>query len=544
MNCRSKIFLLCIGITFFCSCGKKHEHPDKSIFRLNISSPATSLDPAFASDQPNTWCVNLLYNGLVQLDDKLQIIPCIAKNWEISDDRLTYTFTLRSDVYFQDDSCFEGGKGRKVNAGDFVFSFHRLIDPATAARGNWVFQDIVDSVQPFSSTNDSTFIIRLRKPFAPFLQRLSIQYCSVIPSEAIGRYGKDFRSHPVGTGPFQFAKWDEGQLLILHKNEHYFETDEKGNRLPYLDAVNIHFIADKSTEFLKFLNGELDFVSDIDASMKDDILTKDGKLQEKYADKIKLLKGPYLNTEYFSFLMDTTAKVMKNNPVAMKNIRQAINCGFDRKAMLIALRNSRGIPATGGIVPPSLFLNPYDKNYGYDFNPDTALQLLSEAGFDNGVGLPQIILQTTEEYQDYAVYIKDKLEDIGIAIKIETVDPRILREMRLHETASFFRSSWIADYADAENYLTLFYGKSGAPPNYTHYKNSSFDSIYEIAVGEPDAARRDVYYFRMDSMMMRDAPIVPLFYDEVYRFAQKNIEGLEPNALNMLELKKVKKLAN
>lgn len=526
----------------FLGCKKEIRNPDKSIFKLNISTPLTSLDPAFASDQPNIWGVNQLFNSLVQLDSDLNVIPCIAKSWSISEDRFVYTFILRQDVYFHDNKCFRNGKGRKAVAEDFVFSFSRLINPATAARGNWVFQNIVDSVTPFYALNDSTLQIKLQKPFAPFLQRLSIQYCSVVPHEAVKMYGQDFRSNPVGTGPFKFVRWEEGELLILHKFENYFELDGAGNKLPYLDAVNIQFINNKSTEFLKFLSGEIDFVSDIDAALKDNILTKNGNLQDKYIGKIKLLKGPYLNTEYFGILMDTTKEIVVQNPLVFLQVRQAINYGFDRNEMLLFLKNNRGIAATGGIVPPSLMNDSMNMNYGYYYDPDTALYLLKEAGFENGRGLPEITLHTIEQYQDIAVYIKDKLEDIGIAIKIETLDSRILREMRLNETTVLFRSSWIGDYADAENYLTVFYGKSEAPPNYTHYKNATFDSLYEIAVIETDVNIRQRLYYSMDSILIRDAPIIPLFYDEVYRFTQQNIEGLEPNALNMLELKRVKKL--
>ncbi|HRF77865.1 MAG TPA: ABC transporter substrate-binding protein, partial [Chitinophagales bacterium] len=193
-------------VVMMTSCRHESENADKTIFRLNLATPLTSLDPAFASDQSNTWSVNQLFSGLVQLDSALNVKPCIAKSWEIADDRKTYTFHLRNDVYFHDDACFPNGKGRKLVAADVVYSFYRLIDPATAARGNWVFQNIVDSISPFYAINDSTVKIKLQQPFAPFLQRLSIQYCSIVPKEAIDTYGKDFRSHPVGTGPFKFLK--------------------------------------------------------------------------------------------------------------------------------------------------------------------------------------------------------------------------------------------------------------------------------------------------------------------------------------------------
>lgn len=477
----------------------------------------------------------------MQLDDNLQLQPCIAKHWEISEDRKTYTFYLRSDVHFHDDICFVDGKGRNIIASDFVFSFNRLLHPATAARGNWVFQNIVDSLQPFVALDDTTLQIHLAKPYAPFLQRLCIPYCSVIPHEAVEMYGKDFRSHPVGTGPFKFLKWKEGELLILHKNEKYFEIDDEGNRLPYLDAVNISFIANKSTEFLKFMSKELDFVSDIDVSLKDNILTRDGRLQPEFETDFSLLKGPYLNVEYFSILMDTSAFIMQNNPLLKKNVRLAINYAFNRQEMLLFLRNNRGIAATHGFVPPSLYADSTFLPDGFNYNPQKAKQLLAEAGYTNGAGFQVITIHTIDQYQDFAVYVKDKLDDIGLQTKIELVDTRRLRQMRVDEETSFFRSSWIADYPDAESYLNLFYSKNGAPPNYTRYKNNLYDSLFEKAIAETDDVLREKLYGRLDSLIISDAPVVPLFYDEVYRFVQKNISGLEPDALNMLQLKAVKK---
>lgn len=537
---KKQFFILFFVLALY-SCKKVSQEDDKIIFKLNLAQPATSLDPAFASDQPNSWCCNLIYNGLVQLDNQLQVKPCVAKSWEILDERKSYVFHLRTDVYFHDNVCFQNKKGRKVIASDFVYSFERLLDPATAARGNWVFETLIDSIDPFVAINDSTLEINLKQPFAPFLQRLCIPYCSVIPHEAIEMYGKDFRSNPVGTGAFKFLKWNEGELIILHRNENYFEYDNHGLRLPYLDAVNISFVPNKSTEFLKFLNGDLDFVSDIDVSLKDEVLTKDGRVQSAYSDKFKLLKAPYLNVEYFAVLMDSNAAVMQGNPLNILAVRQAINYAFDRKEMLLFLRNNRGIPATKGIVPPNLFLDPDLIHYGYDYNPEKSLQLLKEAGFENGIGLPEITLHTIDQYQNFAVYVKDKLEDIGIAVKIEIVDTRMLRQMRVDEETAFFRSSWIADYPDAESYLNLFYGKNGAPPNYCRYQNKKYDSLFEIAVTEINDSLRSRMYQELDSIIISQAVIVPLFYDEIYRFAKNNIEGIEPDALNMLQLKTVRK---
>ncbi|HEY6064375.1 MAG TPA: ABC transporter substrate-binding protein, partial [Chitinophagaceae bacterium] len=211
----------------------------KKIFHYNEYSGISSLDPAFAKSQATMWPAHQLFNTLVEIDDSLHLVASLAKNWDISDDRKTYTFHLRNDVFFQDDGAFDQGKGRKLTAKDVEYSFNRIIDKRVASPGSWIFNRKVDSLQPFKATNDSTFQLRLLRPYHPILGILSMQYCSIVPKEAIEKYGADFRRHPVGTGPFQFVTWEEGQALVLRKNPGYFEKDSAGNRLPYLDGIKV-----------------------------------------------------------------------------------------------------------------------------------------------------------------------------------------------------------------------------------------------------------------------------------------------------------------
>ena len=175
---------------------RRKQHPN--VFYYNEPTGIASLDPAFAKNQSIIWAVNQIYNGLVAVDPEMRTIPCLAKYWDISDDRKIYRFHLRTDVYFHDDPVFPGGKGRKLNASDIAFSFHRLIDPLTASPGAWVFNDRVDKEVPFTVVDDSTFDLRLARPFSPILGVLSAKYCSVVPREAVQFYGKDFRRHPCG----------------------------------------------------------------------------------------------------------------------------------------------------------------------------------------------------------------------------------------------------------------------------------------------------------------------------------------------------------
>ena len=189
-----------------CKSGR-FENDGRTVFRYNESAGITSLDPAFARDQANIWAVNQLFNGLVQLDNDLKVKPCIAKSWEISPNGLGYTFHLRNDVFFRPDEAFEGKSERKVVANDFVYSLNRLLDDKLASPGAWVLKQVEkeNNTYSFIAPDDSTLIISLKAPFPPFLGLLSMQYCSVVPHEAVDKYGADFRKHPVGTGPFKLG---------------------------------------------------------------------------------------------------------------------------------------------------------------------------------------------------------------------------------------------------------------------------------------------------------------------------------------------------
>jgi oligopeptide transport system substrate-binding protein len=486
------------------------------------------------------WAVHQLYNTLVEVDENMQLKPSLAKSWEISSDNLVLIFHLRTDVFFHDDDAFENRKGRRLTAKDVVYSFNRILDKATASPGAWIFNNRVDDKEPFSAINDSTFRIKLTKPFQPILGILSMQYCSVLPHEAIEKYGSNFRSHPVGSGPFSFVAWEEGQALVLKKNDHYFEKDSSGYPLPYLDGIKVSFFDSKATEFLEFQQNRLDFINDIEASFKDEILTKTGNLKKQWEGKLLLQKHPYLNIEYLGILVDSTNELVKQSPLKIKKIRQAINYGFDRRKMMLYLRNSIGTAAESGFVPAGL--PSFDSNMvqGYHFNVQKAKQLLQEAGYPNGENLPVIKLQTIPVYADLAGYIANELLQAGIKVQVETVQKSLLLEQTSKSQALFFRGSWIADYPDAENYLSVFYGKNPAPPNYTRYKNDQFDALYEKAVAEKNDSARYRLYRQMDQLVMDDAPVVPLWYDMAIHLVHTNVSGFVPNSLNLLELRRTR----
>ncbi len=533
-----KTFLF-IGVSLLLlSCGNTRQK--SNVFHYNEQSGIASLDPAFAKAQSVMWADHQLYNTLVEIDDNLNIVPSLATSWDISEDHRIFTFHLRGDVFFHDNDAFPGGKGRKMTAHDVEYSFSRILDPATASSGAWIFNDRVDTVQPFKALNDSTFQLKLLRPFHPILGVMSMQYCSIVPHEVVEKYKKDFRRHPCGTGPFQFVAWEEGQALIMKKNPNYFEKDSTGTRLPYLDGIKVTFLQNKATEFLEFQQHRLDFINDIDPSFKDEVLSKSGELRPDWKGKIVLQKHPYLTTEYFGILMDTSKEVVKKSVLRDIRIRQAINYGFDRRKMMLYIRNSMGTAATSGFVPLGFPSFDSTKVKGYDYNPEKALALLKEAGYPKGQNLPAIPLLTVPIYADIASYVANDLRQIGININVEVVQKSLLLEQTAKSEALFFRGSWIGDYPDAENFLSVFYSKNPAPPNYTRYNNPGYDKLYEQALSEKNDSIRYIIYRQADQLMIRDAPVVPLWYDMVVRLVQPYVKNLKPNSLNLLELRRVK----
>ncbi len=522
------------------ACKSKYEHADKMIFHYNESNGIQSLDPAYASGQAVIWPCNQLYNGLVDLDDSLHIVPAIAKYWTLSEDGRCYTFTLRDDVYFHQTKHFPFQTQRKVTAHDFVYSFSRIVDPDVASPGAWIFQKVARDRHgnpAFRALNDTLFQIELSEPFPPFLGILTMKYCSVVPHEAVEHFGKEFRKYPVGTGPFQLQLWQEGVKLVLRKNPDYFEKDEEGRPLPYLDAVAVSFIVDKQSVFMEFMKGSLDFMSGIEACYKDALLTKEGELNPEYANQITLITGPYLNTEYLGFVL----KEDPSNPLCDKRVRQAINYGFDREKMMKYLRNNIGYPGTAGFVPMGMSSYCPQRTGGYDYNPKKAAQLLADAGYPQGKGLPPITVAVSASYADLVQYMQHELSEIGITLKMDVMQGAQQRQMMRNYQLPFFRGSWICDYPDAENYMSLFYSKNLQPngSNYTHFVNPTFDKLYEASQHCSDDSLRNDYYIRMDSLLMCEAPVVVLYYDKVVRFTRSNVTGLGTNPVNMLNLKRV-----
>lgn len=511
------------------NCNRNNKVDDTKIFRLNRSDNISSLDPVFARTQANNWVCNLMYNGLVKLNENLKIIPDIAKNWEISEDGKIYTFYLRNDVYFHKNQVFGSDSTRTVRASDFEYSFNRLTDSKVGGSGSW----ILNNVESFSALNDTVFQIRLKESFPPFLGLLSMKYCSVVPKEIFVKGQEEFRKHPIGTGPFSFKLWEDNVKLVLRKNPLYFEKDEKGNNLPYLEAVSMTFLPEKHSEFLELIQGNVDMMADLDPSYKNEILMATGELNPKYNDILDLYKYDYLSTVYLCFYLDD-----KN--VIDERLRKAINYGIDKQKMVKYMMNGIANVAEGGFIPKGLL--GYNPEAGYTYQPQKARALVSAYLKEYGE-LPKIQLTTVQEYADISEYIQAQLAKIGLNIEINVVPGPTMRDGKSTGKFQFFRANWGADYPDAENFLSLYYSKNFAPegPNYSHYENKEFDEMYLSTFKITDENQRALVYAQMDKLMMESAPIVPLFYDQTCIFLRKDVKNFTMSPVKLLDLTRVYK---
>ena len=554
------LYLLISLIIFSCS---KKELFKNNTFNLNLNQGIETLEPVMSNSVQSIWGLSIVMEGLVQFDRESNLKPCIAKSWTISDDALTYTFNLRDDVRFQDNDCFasSGGKGRKVTASDFKYCLERVNNPETKTRGLWVFRDKIKGAKEFiewkssfssmevkeitgiKAVNDSTLIIELTKPFAPFLSILTMSYAFVYPKEAVDFYGERFGQNPVGTGPFSIVKWDIDKELIFKKNNGYWEKDKSGNSLPYLDGIKITFTQSSETEFLDFQNGKYDF-HDPSSETYDQITDANGSLLDAQSKSYTLNKQPWLQTVFFGMMQSPELPGGKEGPFAgNKKLRQALNYALDKDKIMKYVLKNRGKAAINGPIPDGMpGFNPDIK--GYRFDKEKAKQLLSEAGYPDGKGLNLTLVTGNEEIQKtIAIAVQEQLREFGINLQLEQMLQATLVSKQEEGVFPFWRASWGADYYDPENFMALFYSKNITPkgPNRVGYSNPVIDKMYEDALKITGFDERKKIYDEMQKIVIEDAAWLNLYYNQKIYLLQKNIEGFYIDGLNIINLKHTKK---
>lgn len=534
------------------------------IYRMNEVGEMSSLDPVAINDVTSSHVAANIYDKLLTFNAKLELVPELAHHWEISDDGLTYTYHLQTNVWFHDDASFPGGKGRRFTAHDVKYSFTRVCDFRTGSKNFAYLRDkVVGATEYFEATqkaqlansspaitqvtgfeviNDSTFAIRLHRAFAPFEYYVALTGMSIHAREAVDTYGKDFFKHPVGTGPFSFVKWEPDRSLVLKRNPRYWKHDAAGNQLPLLDGVRFSFMKDDKLQLLEFAAGNLEESYRIPNEFFADIVDHNKMPKGRWA-KYTLLHVPSLSTQFYG--MVTTDSIFRD-----VRIRKAFNMAVDRQRIIkYVLRGQAAGPAIHGLVPSSMPGYPYTSVKGYHFDPAAARMLMAQAGYPSGKGLPPITLQLNSgggRNAQIAEAIQGMLEEnLNITVNLEQVEFARHLEKIDRGQAPFYRLGWVGDYPDPETFLNLFYGKlvpkgpGISPINSTRFVNSEYDAAFEQAMMETDRQKRMELYRKAEQIAIDNAPMLLIFHDEDYRFIQPYVRDYPNNAMDKLMLDEV-----
>ncbi|MDB5035412.1 MAG: extracellular solute-binding protein family 5 [Chlorobi bacterium] len=557
------------------ACGRKKEevHPQVEgqggkkyggAYRMNIlrGSPK-GLDPVLINSKHADDIASQVFDRLIDLNDTLGLVPELARSLpKINANGTVFTFDLRTDVYFQDDSCFPGGKGRKMTAEDVRYSLTRCCDPRTQSvaysffkgkvKGATEYYDaIFDStkngrgktladIPGLRALNDSTFEIELTEPYAPFLYYLVNSLGDVIPHEGVAMYRENFFRHPVGTGPFSFVSWTPDQELVLKRNPKYWGKDQQGNRLPFLDEIHFKFIQDDKIQLNEFLSGHLDESFGIPTEHYTEVVDSLQKPKGSYA-KYQLQSAPAMLTWFFDF---NNQKAPFNNA----SVRKAFNYAIDReKIVRFALQNAPYAPAIHGLVPPVFPNYPTNDVKGYGYDPDQAKRLLAQAGFPDGKGFPTVTLHiyTDPRLGQVAQAVQAMLREVlNVNIEIQRLETPQLLDQAESGKLLFWGTRWYGDYPDPETYLILLNGElvpsddaQPSYPNSSRYNNPEFVANFKKGVATIDHLAQMKHYADAENIAMADAPIMPLFYERHYRLLQPYVRDCPLDAMARYDLK-------
>lgn len=531
------------------------------VFKVNEVEDFRNLSPLSVGDVVSHRIANQVYEGLVKLDQSdLSVIPSVAESWEINDDATVFTFKLREGVNFHDDECFSGGKGRAVVAQDFVYTLTRACEANSDNLMFWLFdgkikgareyynstmngEPLAEGVTGFRAIDEKTLEIELNYPFAGLLNILAHPVGWVYPKEAVDMYGVEMRTHAVGTGPFTTKTVKDGDVVILAKNKNYYRKDEFNNPIPYLDAIKFTFTKEKKSELLEFRSERLDMVFQLPLEMIDDVVGELKDAQDGGNVRFSMQVKPSLSVQYYGF--QHNSEIFSN-----KLVRQAFNYAIDRDKIVNYTLQGDGEPAHGGIVPPAFADYDYSSLKGYDFDPEKAQALLAEAGYPGGKGLPVLKLQLNSGGSNnlqIAEVIKNMLaENLGVEVEMDQMPMAQHYQNVEAGNTDFWRAGWVADYPDPENFLNLLYGghvpandKDKSYINPFRFKNATYDSLFDLANREPDPIKRNGLFRDAEQIMLDEAAVMPIYYDEFTRLVSKRIKNFPQNAMEYRDLSQV-----
>ncbi len=560
MNFNISILLLVSSLVLFsCKDNGNGKLSDKNggTFVMAENTPLAGLYPVSITNQAEALVVGQIHESLLRLDPKtLEIVPGLAEKWEISKDGKTITFHLVKGAHFQDDKCYKDGKGPEITTKDVKFTLEHL---ATKTDENYQFSTILkdrlvgvndffdkksNSISGLKIIDDYTISLELVNPSLSFMKLLANPSAAIINEVAFKAYGKDLKT---GAGPFMYDASSTSEKYVLVKNPNYFRKDSIGCVLPYLDTVIVRIMPSIEDGLSSFENGKIDLINTLPSLRVKDVVEKNIKEFVSHPPKSLLHREPEMISQFYVFNT-------KQKPFDNVAVRQAINYAIDREKLVDNVLQGQAIGASMHGITPNTF-SGYDikKIKGYSLDIEKAKKLLSDAGYPNGKGFPEVrILVNSGNSRNSSVAVelqKQLKEHLNINVNFESL-PNIQKyELQMHGKSDIYRDAWVADFSSPESFLSLFVGdavpadsSAASFPNTSRYQNATYDLYFKKGRDSNIKDSSFANFMRAEQVLMDDAVIIPLWYEGSYRLLTNNIKGLNLNAMRYYDLTKTYKV--
>lgn len=560
MNFNISILLLASSLVLFsCKDNGNGKLSDKNggTFVMAENTPLASLYPVSITNQAEALVVGQIHESLLRLDPKtLEIVPGLAEKWEISKDGKTITFHLVKGAHFQDDKCYKDGKGPEITTKDVKFTLEHL---ATKTDENYQFSTILkdrlvgvndffdkksNSISGLKIIDDYTISLELVNPSLSFMKLLANPSAAIINEVAFKAYGKELKT---GAGPFMYDVSSTSEKYVLVKNPNYFRKDSIGCVLPYLDTVIVRIMPSIEDGLSSFENGKIDLINTLPSLRVKDVVEKNIKEFVSHPPKSLLHREPEMISQFYVFNT-------KQKPFDNVAVRQAINYAIDREKLVDNVLQGQAIGASMHGITPNTF-SGYDikKIKGYSLDIEKAKKLLSDAGYPNGKGFPEVrILVNSGNSRNSSVAVelqKQLKEHLNINVNFESLPNVQKYELQMHGKSDIYRDAWVADFSSPESFLSLFVGdavpadsSAASFPNTSRYQNATYDLYFKKGRDSNIKDSSFANFMRAEQVLMDDAVIIPLWYEGSYRLLTNSVKGLSLNGMRYYDLTKTYKV--
>ena len=509
--------------------GSKSASKNGKILTIEEGPDVETIDPALNQSADGANYITMISDNLLRIDKDGKIAPSMAEKYEVSDDGLTWTFHLRDGLKWSDGSDFK--------ADDFVYSWQRMVDPEVAAPYAETVLGMVDGYNdaignPDANGNttttpdrtklkveapdDKTLVVHMSHP-TPYFDRLAtFAALSPVKKEVVEANPDGWSLDPktyVSTGPFKLTEWKQGSHILVTKNEYYWNKDAVK-----LDGIKCLLMQDQNAAFSAYESGE--------ASMIKDYPVEEVTTIQKRPD---YKSSPKLGIAYIDINNDL-------DEFKDPKVREALALALDRKYMADTITAGINSPATG-FIPTGVVdwdesawadnitdKSVYYDNDNFDANLAKAKELLKEAGHENGAGLPTMSYTTNDAgfNKKVAEYLQQAWKELGINVEVNIVEWKSFIPQRRSGNYQIARDGWVMDYNDPSNLLECAYSTNGN--NSSRYKNPEYDALLDKAANETDAKTRFGYLHQAEELLLKDAGVIPVMYQNETYLQKDNIK--------------------